>query len=119
MRTCADCGRDISIRPSSAYLCASCAETRQRLARKAYYEKRKREGLTRKQRFNGSVGTTVVCITPACGTTFVKKAGNHRYCDPCREANESYHDTAWNSRNPNRAHGPALIGRWGGAQVAA
>lgn len=110
-RGCVDCGRCICSRPKDAYLCASDFDERQRDARKRYYEAHPKG----RKRYTKTVGTEIVCATPECGAVFVKKSGNHRFCDPCRTANDSYHDTVWNSRNPNRPHGPALNGVWGTA----
>lgn len=114
-RTCADCSADISDRPKFAYLCRACAKARQVAHRRAYYAAHPKGGA----RYTGMVGTEIGCSGTGCKNRFVKRGGNHIFCDDCRLANESYHDSVWNSKHPERAHGPALNGRWGAVSAAA
>lgn len=116
-RQCVDCGGCIDDRPQGAYLCKSDFESRQRAARRASYRKWREQNPTAKSRarLNGTVGKEVVC---SCGQPFVKRSGNHKFCDACATANRDFYRAAWNSKHPDRAHGPALNGRWGAERTA-
>lgn len=70
MRSCADCGADISDRGNVAYLCAPCARHRRRL---------------QVERIHGTtvhVGDTTTCAM--CERVMVKKAPHHIHCLKCR-----------------------------------
>ena len=132
-RVCVDCGADISGRAPHAYLCGeprvpsdgllrvnllSCSERRQRAARRANYRQWKAQhpGAKSRVRLNGTVGKEATC---SCGVTFVKRGGNHRFCDACGQANNDFHHAVWNLRHPNRPHGPALNGVWSNERAVA
>lgn len=98
-------------RSPQAVFCVTCFAARQRRNRRDAYARWKaaHPGATRRARYNGTVGTEVVCATEGCGATFIKKSGVHKFCDECRRANDSYHDSVWNARHPNRPFGPKVL----------
>lgn len=110
-RQCEECATSLAGRDPQAVFCALCFKERQRRCRRDSYVRWKaaHPGATRRARYNGSVGTEVKCSTEGCDNRFIKRSGVHKFCNECRAANESYHDSAWNSRHPDRPFGPKVL----------
>ena len=72
-RICRICGVGFTGGPR-AWFCPTCADSRRR-AQKAVYNRRMKDGMTRK------IGSLDKCVI--CGQPFEVRGGNHRYCDTC------------------------------------